>query len=228
MDGKHLLLVLLAVHRGVIGGIAIRRGGDTGRMDRAPCRTTHIDVLGSGKNGLRPLKFYAGQIGIDLQIVDIPVGKQIAPQRHLGRIVGVILVLQLQQRKAASGITVGDDPHDLRITALLLGEILDALAGGHGLRYSLGVGIDAVCGELLRVAVPVHIVEIGVDQLTDTAIDGKVGERLSTVIDVDFPKGFLLAAGGKCGGGQHTQHHDHHEEQCGQSFFHVHSSCVLK
>ena len=95
---KHLLLVLLSVHRDGIGGVPVRGSGNAGRVDLVPCRAAHIDVLGCGKDGLCPLKLFSCEIGIDLQVVDVPVGEQVAPQRHLGRIVGVVLVLQLQFR----------------------------------------------------------------------------------------------------------------------------------
>ena len=98
MDGEYLLLVLLPVHRDGIGGVAVGGSGNTGRVYLVPRRATHIDVLGGGENSLRPLKLRTGQVGIDLQVVDVPVGEQVAPQRHLGRIVGVVLVLQLQFR----------------------------------------------------------------------------------------------------------------------------------
>ena len=98
MDGEHLLLVLLPVHRDGIGGIAVGGSGNTGRVDLVPRRAAHIDVLGGGKDSPRPLKLRTGQVGIDLQVVDVPVGEQVTPQRHLGRIVGVVLVLQLQLR----------------------------------------------------------------------------------------------------------------------------------
>ena len=113
MDGEHLLLVLLPVHRDGIGGIAVGGSGNTGRVDLVPRRAAHIDVLGCGENGLRPLKLRTGQVGIDLQVVDVPVGEQVAPQRHLGRIVGVVLVLQLQLRKAAGRVSAGDDTGSL-------------------------------------------------------------------------------------------------------------------
>ena len=63
---KHLLLVLLSVHRDGIGGIAVGGSGNTGRVYLVPRRATHIDVLGGGENSLRPLKLRAGQVGIDL------------------------------------------------------------------------------------------------------------------------------------------------------------------
>ena len=98
MDGEHLLLVLLSVHRDGIGSIAVGGSGNTGRVDLVPRRAAHIDVLGGGENSLRPLKLFSCEIGIDLQVVDVPVGEQVAPQRHFGRIVGVIFVFQLQFR----------------------------------------------------------------------------------------------------------------------------------
>ena len=220
MDGEYLLFVLLAIDGNSISGITVSRGSDARRVHLAPSCAAHIDVLGSGKDSLRPLQFRAGQVGVDLQIVDVPVGQQIAPQRHFGRIVGVIFVFQLQLRKAASGIPVGDDAHDLRVAAFFLGHVFDALAGSHRLRDALGVGVDAVGRDLLRFSVGTHIIEIGVDQFPDASVDGEVREFLLTVVDIDFTKGFLLAAGGKSGGREHPQHHDHQQQHGDQSFFH--------
>ena len=45
------------------------------------------------------------------------------------------------------------------------------------------------------------MVKIGIDQLTDSPVDGEVGELLLSVVDIDLAQGFLLAAGGKSGGG---------------------------
>ena len=220
VDGEYLLFVLLAIDGNSISGITVSRGSDAGRVHLAPSCAAHIDVLGSGKDGLCPLQFRAGQVGIDLQVIDVPVGQQIAPQRHFGRIVGVIFVFQLQFRKAAGGIPVGDDAHDLRVAAFFLGHVFDTLAGGHGLRHTRCIRIDAVGRDLLRFSVGTHIIEIGVDQFPDASVDGEVREFLLTVVDIDFTKGFLLAAGGKSGGREHPQHHDHQQQHGDQSFFH--------
>ena len=136
----------------------------------------------------------------------------------------MILVLQLQLRKATGGVSVGDDTHDLRVVALLLSKILDALTGSDRLRDALGVGVDTVRGNFLCPALAVHIVEIGVDLLPDASVDGEVGQLLPTIVDIHFTEGFFLTAGGKSGGREHTQHRDQHQQQCDQSFFHVRSS----
>ena len=227
MDGEYLLLVLLPVHRDGIGGVPVRGSGNTGRVYLVPRRAAHIDVLGGGKDGLRPLKLRTGQVGIDLQVVDVPVGEQVAPQCHLGRIVGVVLVLQLQLRKAAGRVSAGDDTHDLRIAALFLGDVFDALAGAYRLRDAVNIRIDAVRGNLLRPAVGIHMVKIGIDQLTDSPVDGEVGELLLSVVNIDFAQGFLLAAGGKGRDGEHPQHHYQRKEHGNQSFFHVHFLLLL-
>ena len=64
------------------------------------------------------------------------------------------------------------------------------------------------------------MVEIGIDQLTDSPVDGEVGELLLSVVDIDLAQGFLLAAGGKGRDGEHPQHHDHQQQHGDQSFFH--------
>ena len=52
------------------------------------------------------------------KIGDIPVGKQIAPEGHLGGIVGLVLVVQVQLPQAAVGVAVGDDAHHLGVCLL--------------------------------------------------------------------------------------------------------------
>ena len=64
------------------------------------------------------------------------------------------------------------------------------------------------------------MVEIGVDQLTDSPVDGEVRELLLSVVDIDLAQGFLLTAGGKGRGREHSQHHDHQQQHGDQSFFH--------
>ena len=227
MDRKHLLLVLLPVYRNGISSVPVSRCGDAGRVYLVPRRATHIDVLGGGENSLRPLKLRTGQVRVDLQIVDVPVGKQIAPQRHFSRIVGVIFVFQLQFRKAAGGIAVGDDAHDLRVAAFFLGHVFDTLAGGHGLRHTRCIRIDAVGRDLLRFSVGTHIIKIGVDQFPDASVDGEIREFLLTVVNIDLAQSLLLAAGGKDRDWEHPQHHYQRKEHGNHSFFHVHFLLLL-
>ena len=132
----------------------------------------------------------------------------------------MVLVFQLQLRKATGGIPVGDDAHDLRIVALFLGDVFDTLAGAYRLRDAVNIRIDAVGRNLLVFSVGIHMVEIGVDQLTDSPVDGEVRELLLSVVDIDFAQGFLLTAGGKGRGREHSQHHDHQQQHGDQSFFH--------
>ena len=139
----------------------------------------------------------------------------------------MVLVFQLQLRKATGGIAVGDDTHDLRIVALFLGDVFDALAGAYRLRHTCCIRIDAVGRNLLVFSVGIHMVEIGVDQLTDSPVDGEVGELLLSVVNIDFAQGFLLAAGGKGRDGEHPQHHYQRKEHGNQSFFHVHFLLLL-
>ena len=139
----------------------------------------------------------------------------------------MVLVFQLQLRKATGGIPVGDDTHDLRIVALFLGDVFDTLAGAYRLRHTRCIRIDAVRGDLLRPAVGIHMVEIGIDQLTDAPVDGEVGELLFSVVDIDLAQSLLLAADGKGRNGEHPQHHYQCKEHGNQSFFHVHFLLLL-
>ena len=59
---------------------------------------------------------------------------------------------------------------------LLIGmpEVLDALTGSNSLRYTLDIGVDAVRRDFFRLTVAIHIVVVGIDQLTHSAVDRQV------------------------------------------------------
>ena len=71
------------------------------------------------------------------------LGEQVAPQRHLGRIVGVVLVLQLQLRKAAVGYPLAMIPMTFGSLPFSL-AMYDTLAGAYRLRDAVNIRIDAV------------------------------------------------------------------------------------
>ena len=219
-DGEDLLQILLTIDGGGIGHFLVRLHGHIGRQDGAPCGTAAIDVLCRSQHLVGPFQLHTGEVRVDLQIVDVPMTQQIAPQSHLRGVIRLILVFQLQLAKAAMGISVGDDAHDLGVCANFFSQILDAFALGNCLRHTFGVGIHTIGGDLLGVAVPVHIVVIGVDQLTDPAVDGQVTQLLATVIDVHFAERFLDRVSGGGDAGEHSQQHDDREKHRKDSLFH--------
>ena len=100
------------------------------------------------------------------------------------------------------------DAHHLGVAGLLIGDILDALAGRHGLGNAHDGGIDAVGGGLSDPAVGAMVDIVGVLLLSDSAVDGQVAHLLAAVEDVDFPQSVFHSRGGQGGergGGQDAQ-----------------------
>ena len=148
-DGKHLLQVCLAVDGHGVGRGLVRRDGHPGSEHIVVGRAPLINVLGSGQDAVANVQFRAGQAGGYLQIGDIPVGKQVAPEGHFGGVIRLIFVVQVQLPQAAVGVAVGDDAHHLGVAGLFLGQVLDALTGAYGLRDAGVVRVDAVGWGLL-------------------------------------------------------------------------------
>ena len=95
-NGEHLLLIFLAVDGHGIGHGGLRRGGHPGLQHIVIGGAPLIDVLGRGQDAVADVQLCAGEAGGYFKIGDIPVGKQIAPEGHLGGIVGLVLVIQPQ------------------------------------------------------------------------------------------------------------------------------------
>ena len=186
VDGEHLLFVLTAINGYGIGFIAVRGCGQLGSLYGAPCGAALIDVLCGSKDFLRPFHLHAGQGGIDLQIGNVPVRKQVAPKSHFRGIVGVVLILQLQLAQTAVRVAVCNDTHDLGIAGNFLGQIFNAFALLHALGDTLRVGVDAVGGDFFCLPLAVHIVVVSVDLLTDTSVDGQIGQPVAAIVNVHF------------------------------------------
>ena len=110
------------------------------------------------------------------------------------------------------GIAICNDAHDFGITADFVGEVLDALTGSNSLRYTLDIGVDAVRRDFFRLTVAIHIVVVGIDQLTHSAVDRQVTELLLAVVDVDFSKRLFDRTGCQSCVWKHTKHHDNCEK----------------
>ena len=217
-EGKDLLLVRLAVDGHLISGIPVRQAGHSGLGHLIPAGAPDIDVLGRGQDLLRPLELHSGQGGIDLQVVDVPVAQQIAPEGHLGGVVRLFRVLKVQLLQAAGGVAMGHDAHGLGVRADLVGHVLDTLPGRHRLGHALNVRIDAVGRDLLGLPGAVHIVVVGIDQLPVAAIDGEIAHLGTAAVDVDLPQRLLLRGGS--GSGRREQAQDRHDtQQQGQKSF---------
>ena len=220
VDGEHLLFILTAIDGYGIGFIAVRGCGQLGSLHGAPCGAALIDVLCRSKDFLCPFHLYAGQGGIDLQIGNVPVGKQVAPKSHFRGIVGVILILQLQLTQAAVRIAVCNDTHDLGIAGNILSQIFNALAFGYALGNTLGVGVDAVGGDFLCLPLAVHIVIVSVDLLTDASVDGQIGQPVAAIVNVHLAQCLFFGCCGKGGCGEHSQHRNQNEKQGNNPFLH--------
>ena len=207
-NGKDLLLILAAIDRHFIGNIAVRRAADVGRQVFGPCGAATVDVLGCSEDLLRPLQLKTGQVGIDLQIVDIPMGQEIAPQGHFGGIIGVVLILKTQLAQAAVGIAVGDDAGDLGISRLFIGQILDAFAHAYGLRNTLVVGIHTVGRDFFNRSGWGNAVIVGIDLLTDATVNRQIRHCYAAIENIDLAQRFLFRRCRESSGREHTKKHD--------------------
>ena len=219
-EGEYLLHILLAIDRYRIGLRAIRLRSQSGLKDLCPCGASAIDVLSSCQDLISTLKLHTGQRGVDLEIVDVPMAQQIAPECHLGCVIALVLILKTQLTKASGWVSVGDNTNDLGIAADFLREVFDTLALRHRLRHTLGIGIDTVRRDFLGIAVAVNIVVVGINQLPHSAVDGQIAQRVATVIDVHLTQSFLHRAGSGGDTGEHSKQHDNREEHGYYSFFH--------
>ena len=220
MDGEHLLFILTAIDGYGIGFITVRGRGQLGSLHGAPCGAALIDVLCSSKDFLRTFHLHAGQSGIDLQIGNVPVGKQVAPKSHFRGIVGVVLILQLQLAQTAMRVAVCNDTHDLGIAGNFLGQIFNAFALRNGLGNTLRVGVDAVGGDFFCLPLAVHIVVVSVDLLTDTSVDGQIGQPVAAIVNVHLAQCLFFGRCGKGGCGEHSQHRNQNEKQGNNPFLH--------
>ena len=114
-EGKDLLLVLLAINGDLVGHIPVRGTGHLGGENLIPSCASGIDVLGGGEHLLGALQFHSGQIGIDLEVVNVPVTQKITPERHFSGIITLVLVFQAQFLQTAGRIAAGDNANDLGI-----------------------------------------------------------------------------------------------------------------
>ena len=212
-NGKDLLFVLLPVDGHGVGGGLIRRDGHAGVQHVVVGGAPLVDVLGGGQDAVANVQLAPGQAGGDLEVIDGPVGEQIAPEGHLGGVVGLVFVVQIQLPQAAVGVAVGDDTHHLGIAGFFLGQIFDALTGAHGLGHAVLIWIHTVRRRFLGSPVVGLVKKIGINLLADRAVDREIPQLVVAVIDVDLAQCSLHAVGGKGPGGQQAQGDDKSQEQ---------------
>ena len=223
-DGKHLLLVLLAADGHRVGRGVVWGDGHAGFQHIVVGGAALVDVLGRGQDAVADVQFGAGQAGGHLQICNVPVGQEITPEGHLGGVIRLVLVVQLQLAQAPMGVAVGDDAHHLGVAGLFVGHIFDALSGAYGLGDAVLVRVDAVRRRFLLRAVVGLIEKVGIDLFLDCTIDGEVAQFILAVINIDFAQGLLLAVSGK-GGRREDAQNGHENQEQGYQFFH---GCLLK
>ena len=214
------MLVLLSVNGDLIGGIPVWGTGHFRGEHFIPGRTTGVNVLCRSQNLLCSLKFYAGQVGIDLEVVDVPVAEKITPQGHFSCVVALIFVFQSQLGQASRVIAVGHDTDNLGIAGFFIGEIFNTLTDSHGLRDPQRVRVDTVSGNLPSAPAPVIIIVIGVNLGSDPPIDGQIRHFNPAIVNLNFPQGFLWGGRSKSGGWQEPHDRKESQEHRNQSFFH--------
>ena len=215
-----MLLVLSAIHGDGIGHGLIRGGGHPGFQHIIVGGAPLVDVLGGGQNLLAPFQLRPRQAGGHLEVVDIPVGEQVAPEGHFGGVVCEVFVLQSQLSQAPVGVAVGDDAHHLGVAGPFVCKILDTLPNAHRLRNALDVGVHAVGWDLFHLSLGVLILKIGIFLGPNPAIDGQVGQLIAAVVDVHLAQCFLLRVGGKGSGGKDAQDRHKGQKQRQDTFFH--------
>ena len=196
-DGEHLLLVFLAPDGHGVGRGFVRRDGHAGGEHIVVGSAPLVDVLGGGQDAVSNVQFTPGEAGGHLQVGNVPVRHQVTPQRHFCGVIRLVLIVQLQLAQAAVWVAVGDNAHHLGVACPFLCQILDALAGAHGLRNAVLVWVDAVGRGLLLRAIVGLIEKIGIDLLSDGAVDGEIAQLILSIVDTDLAQGLLLTVCGK-------------------------------
>ena len=167
-----LLHIPLAVNGNGIGVGLVGGGGQLGAEGLGPVHAGLVDVF----RGLQhPLgRRLVGAAGVDLQVIDAPVGQQVAPQRHLGGVVGFVLAVQPQLIQRHMGIAGGHNAQHLGICAFLVGQILNAGTGRDCLRDTRRVGVNTVGGNLAGRTVLRLVVVVGILLRPGGAVDGEI------------------------------------------------------
>ena len=114
------------------------------------------------------------------------MGQEIAPQGHLGGIIGVVLILKTQLAQATVRIAVGDDAGDLGISRLFVGQILDAFAHAYGLRNALISGVHTVGRDFFDRSRRGDTVVVSIDLLTDASVDRQIRHCYAAIENIDL------------------------------------------
>ena len=149
LDGVDLLQVSLPIDLHLVGILLIWGYRQAGNEHICPSAAPVINVLGGGKQPLGDLLLMLRKARSNGYFVDAPVGHQIAPQGHLGGIVGLLHIVQAQLFQAPMRITVTHNAHDLGVCGLILCQVFDGFPGAHRLGHAVRGGVDTVGGDLL-------------------------------------------------------------------------------
>ena len=218
-ESEDLLLILLAVNGNRVSGGAIRDTVQIGLVNLIPHRTTAINILGCGQHLIGPNQLITGQGGIHLQIADIPTPDNVAPERHFGCVICLLLVLQTKFLKASCRIAVCDDTHDFGIAGLFRSGVLDGFSLGNRLGHPVFIGVNAVCGDLLDGSIFTDIVVVGVALALHFPVHHQIGKGITAAVNIHLTQCLLLSIGGKSRGDHAQGHHKGHKHG-DKAFFH--------
>ena len=206
-EREYLLLILLPIYHYQIGCIPIRRAGNFRRQCFVPCGPSGVNVLCRSQHLLRPCQFNPAQIGIDLQVVDVPITDEITPQRHLGGVIAQIFIFEPKFLQAPGRVSVGHNSKHLRIACLLVRQVLDAFSDLNSLWYTILIRVYTVRWNFADLTTSIIKIIIGVDLGLYLAVDGQVGHLRAAIIYINFTKRFINAGGGG-GGREESQCHN--------------------
>ena len=149
LDSVDLLQVSLPIDLHLVGILLIGGNRQAGDEHIRPSAAPVINVLGGSKQPLGDLLLMLRKARSDGYFVDTPGRHQIAPQGHLGGVVGLLHIVQPQFFQAAVGISIAHNAHDLGVCGLILCQIFNGLPGTHRLGHAVRGGVDTVGRNLL-------------------------------------------------------------------------------
>ena len=213
LDGVDLLQVSLPIDLHLVGILLIWGYRQAGDEHIRPAAAPVINVLGGSKQPLGDLLLMLRKARGDGYFVDTPGRHQIAPQGHLGGIVGLLHIVQPQFFQAAVGISIAHNAHDLGVCGLILCQVFDGLPGAHRLGNTICGGVDTVGGDLLQFSTQCRIFKINIIQLLYSAIDGQVSQLLSAIVNTNFAQCFFRRICRQCCSREHPDQGNHKQQK---------------
>ena len=219
LQGVDLLEVIGTVDGDGVGFGLVWGEGDAGIFVHRPAHTVRIDFLRRRQDPLG--RSLVRTAGIDLEVLNIPAGNQVAPEGHFSGVVRLLGTVQAQRVQGTVWVAAGDSAGDLGVCGLVVRQILDAAPGGDLLGHPGGVRVDAVGRDLLGGAVRSLVVVVGVGLGPGLTVDGEIVHLLAAVVDVHLAQGVRNVGRRQSGDGEDPQHREKRQEQCRDSSFHV-------